>query len=73
MLVLLALVSPSVFALTCAGYVGFLPQLGDLRCDQGSAVLILRTFIAALIANQSAYAITKMTNDTESRDLITSF
>ena len=56
MLALLLATSLVCYGLACAG-LG--TQLGlSLSCDQEGAISLLRTFISALIANQSAYAIT---------------
>ena len=55
MLALLFLVSLVSFGLTCAGWAGSL-QL-SLTCDTPSLVTLLRSFVAALAANQSMYAI----------------
>jgi hypothetical protein len=54
MLGLLAAASAAIVALACAGLVG-LPA----TCDPGGAILALQAFILALVANQSAYLISK--------------
>jgi Kef-type K+ transport system membrane component KefB len=55
MLVALLLTAAGSFALACAG---FAPQLGlPLTCDTPGAFGLLRALIAALVANQAAYAL----------------
>jgi len=54
MLVLLALVSAGIFALSCLDGLAGLPQVG---CDQSGAWGLLRALVLAAIANQSAYAL----------------
>jgi len=62
MLGLLAAVTAAIMGLACTG----LGQAWDLRslglpaaCDRGSVSLALQSFILALVANQSAYLISK--------------
>jgi hypothetical protein len=52
MLALLALVSGGSFALACANW----PDV-SATCDQAGAIDLTRAFIAAMIANQTAYAL----------------
>ena len=57
MLVLLIVVAGGAYALAC---VGASEQLGlAVTCDYEGGVVLARVFIAALVANQAAYAITK--------------
>lgn len=57
MLALLALVTGGLIAIACVGYG---PDLGiAVTCDRVGIVLLVKAFIAALIANQAAYLITK--------------
>lgn len=67
MLGVLAAVTTAIVGLTCAGLgqpLG-LPAIGlpatslPAACDQGSVTLALQSFILALVANQSAYLISK--------------
>jgi hypothetical protein len=72
MLGVLAAVTAAIVGLTCAGLgqplglpaIG-LPAIGlpatslPAACDQGSVTLALQSFILALVANQSAYLISK--------------
>jgi hypothetical protein len=55
MLGLLALVSLAAFGLSCAGISTALGLV--LTCDQAGALTLLRTFVAAVVTNQAAYAI----------------
>jgi hypothetical protein len=48
---LLLLTAAAIFGLSCAGY---WPQV---TCDRGGVLKLIEVFIAALIANQAAYAI----------------
>lgn len=48
---LLLVVSLAIFGLSCAGY------LNLVTCDQDGAVGLVRIFVMALVANQSAYLI----------------
>jgi hypothetical protein len=50
----LLVVSLAVFGLSCAGLVDV-----GVTCDQAGAMGLVSVFIAALIANQSTYLITK--------------
>jgi len=55
MLAMLALVAAGAFAAACGG---FADRLGlSLTCDWPGATGLLRALIAAVVANQSAYAI----------------
>jgi hypothetical protein len=57
MLVLLVVVTGGVLAIACAGYA---PDLSiAVACDRAGIVLLIKAFVAALIANQAAYLITK--------------
>jgi len=51
--ILLFLVSAAVFGLSCANILDY------VTCDREGILGLVRVFIAALIANQSAYLITK--------------
>jgi hypothetical protein len=53
---LLAAISLASYLLACSPLA---PELGlALTCDQAGAVAVLRAFLAALVANQAAYALT---------------
>jgi len=55
MLGLLSVTSAASFAIACAGYGD---QIGiAILCSEEGAITLLKAFIAAVIANQSAYAI----------------
>jgi hypothetical protein len=58
MLVLLATISITAYALACAGLA---PHLSlALTCDSSGALDLFRTFLAALLANQATYQISKI-------------
>lgn len=52
MLAALALASIGVFGVACLGWIDV-----GVSCDQEGALAVLQAFVLALIANQSAYAI----------------
>jgi hypothetical protein len=59
MLALLLLVGLSVVGIACAG---FGASLGiSVTCDQAGFIGVLKAFVAAMIANQAAYAVTPQT------------
>ena len=55
MLALLAVTSAGCYAIACVGYAQALDL--PVACDQPGAIEMLRAFIAAVIANQAAYAV----------------
>jgi hypothetical protein len=57
MLGLLAASALAIVGLSCAGLGATFGRV--LGCDQGSLILAVQAFLLALIANQSAYLITK--------------
>lgn len=57
---ILLVVSAVIFGLSCAGYGS---DIGiALDCSKAGAIALFKTFILAVIANQSTYAITVKTN-----------
>ncbi len=68
MLALLVLTAVGAFAIACAG---FAAQLGlGVTCDWPGATGLLRSLIAALVANQSAYAISPRQLQTPSKKAV---
>jgi len=60
MAVLLLVVAGSIYGLSCAGWGA---SFGiAVTCDQVGALNLIQVFVLALIANQSAYAITPQTS-----------
>lgn len=60
MLALLLLSTLAIFGLACAGWAN---ELGlAVTCDQPGALGLLRAFLLALMANQSAYALSPQAN-----------
>jgi len=57
---LLLAVAASVYGLSCAGWGASLGIV--VPCDQEGLLSLIQVFVLALIANQSAYAITPQTN-----------
>ena len=53
MLAGLAIVAGAVYGLNCAGWI----VAAGLTCDSGGAVTIVNAFVAALLANQTAYLV----------------
>jgi len=56
MLLLLTLTSAASLGLACAGYSDSLGL--SLTCDQAGGLALFKAFVAALVANQAAFAIT---------------
>lgn len=55
--VLLVVIAVAIYSLACAGYAG---DFGlATTCDRAGAVSLINTLIAALVANQATYLITK--------------
>ena len=54
----LALTAGAVYGLGCTGWSG-LGGLLTVTCDQAGVATLVRAFIAALVANQAAFLITK--------------
>ena len=60
MLSLLAVCALSVFGLSCTGWGADLinnPAGNPLSCDRGGGILLLRSLVMAIIANQAAFLI----------------
>jgi hypothetical protein len=65
MLALLFLSSLAIFGLACAGWAG---DLGlALTCNQAGILGLLRAFLLAVMANQSAYALSPQSNRARER------
>lgn len=63
MLGALVLVSGAVYGLACAGWAG---DLGiGVTCDKAGGIELVKAFFVALIANQSAFAISPRTEKVE--------
>jgi len=54
MAVVLAVVSGALYGMGCAGWLG---DMVALTCDYAGARVLIRGFIAALVANQATYLI----------------
>lgn len=63
MLALLAALSLAIYAAACLGWSETLSL--RLSCDQPGALALSRAFLAALISNQAAYAISPKLNHTQ--------
>lgn len=60
MLALMAVTALVSFGITCSGYAELFGI--TLQCDRVGAVGLFRAFIAAVIANQSAYSVSPRTD-----------
>lgn len=60
MLAMLAVVAGAIYALDCGGILGkFVPELAGMCSAEDGWVIVVKSFIFAMIANQSVYQITK--------------